>query len=531
MRRLSLRFPTFRPGRALRLLAAIALVASVAAPAAAQPLDAIEYYHQQFDHYFVTANPVEIGKLDAGQFAGWARTGERIRVHPSGTALQGILPVCRFYGRPEAGLDSHFYSASAAECAEVAQKFPASWLLEANDVFRVALPHPATGACPAGMVSVFRAWNNRADSNHRYTTNPATQAAMVAKGYVAEGYGPPGNPVAMCAVDPAAPAVPACTLSASSVSPTVGTNVTLTASCTGAPTSYAWTGCTSTASTCTATSAVAGTVIYSVVASNAAGTSPSASVAVTWTSGPPPAPVPACVLSVTANHQPPVVGDLALITAACSNSPTNFTWTGPCGANTTRCYAFVTAPGTRTYQLVAANAAGSSAPVSVSVDWQSSAPPAPGSCGAFPSGLQTNLGYASTALFSTWYTEEPAFAWNGVWTVRFSVPPVVVSTATGRVIMSEFNGPPTQREVTISTVACDFRPTDPTGVNGPVARATGSAPGIFFAVATPQLGLPRLLPGQTYYVSARNWSVESGTITCPASPGRCDAQIELQLPR
>jgi hypothetical protein len=31
-----------------------------------------------------------------------------------------------------------------------------------------------------------RLWNNRADSNHRYTTEPATKAQMIARGYVAE---------------------------------------------------------------------------------------------------------------------------------------------------------------------------------------------------------------------------------------------------------------------------------------------------------------------------------------------------------
>jgi len=52
-----------------------------------------------------------------------------------------------------------------------------------------------TGACPAGQAPVYRLWNERADSNHRYTTDPGIRAAMLAKGYKAEGYGNDGVPM------------------------------------------------------------------------------------------------------------------------------------------------------------------------------------------------------------------------------------------------------------------------------------------------------------------------------------------------
>jgi hypothetical protein len=44
---------------------------------------------------------------------------------------------------------------------------------------------------------VYRTWNQRADSNHRYTAVREIRDGMVARGYVAEGYGP--DAVAMCA--------------------------------------------------------------------------------------------------------------------------------------------------------------------------------------------------------------------------------------------------------------------------------------------------------------------------------------------
>ncbi|HEX6944789.1 MAG TPA: hypothetical protein VF196_01245 [Casimicrobiaceae bacterium] len=91
---------------------------------------------------------------------------------------------------------------------------------------------------------------------------------------------------------------PTCTVAASTTTPLTGASVTLTATCSNGPTSYVWTNCTSTTSTCTATSAVAGNRSYSVVASNASGAGPSASVTVAWTAPgttptpPPPSPPP-----------------------------------------------------------------------------------------------------------------------------------------------------------------------------------------------------------------------------------------------
>jgi hypothetical protein len=43
---------------------------------------------------------------------------------------------------------------------------------------------------------VYRVWNNRADTNHRYTTDRAARDAMVAAGWIAEGYG--NDAVIMC---------------------------------------------------------------------------------------------------------------------------------------------------------------------------------------------------------------------------------------------------------------------------------------------------------------------------------------------
>lgn len=173
-------------------LAAGVYLAVVPLPAPA-PVAVVEYYHAGLDHYFISASAADIAALDSGTLKGWSRTGLGFRAYPS--PAPGASPVCRFYLPPASG-DSHFYSASPAECAEVAARFPA-FVFEAPDVMYVALPDLGTGECPAGTVRVYRLWNQRADSNHRYTTDPAVKAAMVAKGYVAEGYGP--DATIMCA--------------------------------------------------------------------------------------------------------------------------------------------------------------------------------------------------------------------------------------------------------------------------------------------------------------------------------------------
>ena len=190
--------------RALRraFAAACLIVSAIAGgnamAASGDLLDAIEYYYQKLDHYFVTADAHEISALDAGMFPGWQRTGLSFKVLDPATVIANVSPVCRFYGIPAAGLDSHFYSASPTECDLVKQRFPGVWLFESGNVFLVGLPDPANGHCQSGTAPIYRSWNGRIDSNHRYTTDPAVQQSMIARGYIAEGYGPPSMPVAMC---------------------------------------------------------------------------------------------------------------------------------------------------------------------------------------------------------------------------------------------------------------------------------------------------------------------------------------------
>ena len=153
----------------------------------------IEFYNYILDHYFNASELLaEVRALDSGAFAGWISTGQTFRGYPQATGA--AQPVCRFYIPPQHG-DSHFYSASVSECAAVldASTNPANpaypnysgYVYETPRSFFIDIP--ANGLCPPGELPVFRLWNRRFDSNHRYTTDQAIRDAMVAKGYVLEG--------------------------------------------------------------------------------------------------------------------------------------------------------------------------------------------------------------------------------------------------------------------------------------------------------------------------------------------------------
>lgn len=160
---------------------------------AIEQVAAVEYHHEGFDHYFLTALPDEIAKLDAGTFAGWSRTGEAIQVFHA--AVDGSDPVCRFFSAAFAPKSSHFYTADAGECAKV--KANADWTFEGS-VFRLARPD-AAGGCPSGTRPVYRLYNDGRSGapNHRYTASVGTRDRTRGWGWVSEGYGATG--VIMCA--------------------------------------------------------------------------------------------------------------------------------------------------------------------------------------------------------------------------------------------------------------------------------------------------------------------------------------------
>jgi len=154
---------------------------------------AVEFFNSALDHYFVSALAPDIDALDTGRLAGWQRTGLSFRVFPSQAAGgAGVTPVCRIIIPPPHG-DSHFFGRSPEECSQTLAKFP-FMSQETPAAFFVTLP--LLGVCPNGTIPVYRVFSNRADANHRYTTDRAVRTQMASMGWTIEGDG--ADFVVMC---------------------------------------------------------------------------------------------------------------------------------------------------------------------------------------------------------------------------------------------------------------------------------------------------------------------------------------------
>jgi hypothetical protein len=151
---------------------------------------ALEFYNTFLGHYFMAAGQGEIdGILSGAAGPGWQLTGQSFKVWPSmpaDPALGAVAPVCRFYGVPAGGPNSHFFTASASECDLV--KNSRGWFYEGIGFY--ALPVDSGGECPPGFLQVLRAYNKgavRNDSNHRFTTSDSTWREMGSQGWALEG--------------------------------------------------------------------------------------------------------------------------------------------------------------------------------------------------------------------------------------------------------------------------------------------------------------------------------------------------------
>jgi Repeat of unknown function (DUF5648) len=156
----------------------------------------IEYHNSMLDHYFMTIDGAEANGIDHGAAGpGWSRTGVTFEVYPdlTATALQ-FQSVCRFYGTPGVGPNSHFYTVDRQECIDV-QGDP-GWTLESAGAFVALKPdwyisetRTVERYCSTGR-TVYRLYNNRFaqnDSNHRYVTDIGLYQSLQAQGWKGEG--------------------------------------------------------------------------------------------------------------------------------------------------------------------------------------------------------------------------------------------------------------------------------------------------------------------------------------------------------
>src|SRR5258706_1348803 len=158
----------------------------LAVPASAFPFDVgrttvYEYVNDRTNHYFLVADEGEKAYLDAGGAGGgWRPTGHQFGAYVPGAA--NGQDVCRFYA---AGPNTHFFTASAAECNALRAN-GLGWAFEGIP-FKVYTP--VNGACSGGGPEVHRLYNNRFqfnDTNHRYVAEAALRDDMVRQGWTDE---------------------------------------------------------------------------------------------------------------------------------------------------------------------------------------------------------------------------------------------------------------------------------------------------------------------------------------------------------
>lgn len=209
-----------------------------------------------------------------------------------------------------------------------------------------------------------------------------------------------GNTASLTVTVGATASTPTCSLSASPSAISAGEQVTLTASCSPAAASYAWTGsgCAGNASTCTA-SPVSGTT-YTVAGINSAGTGnpASATVTVTAVSGP-----PNCTLT-----QQLFAGQTRL-TANCAPDATSYTWSANTGFASTESGGFVAPTATTTYTVQGVNAAGSGNTASLTITVSAPTP----NCTLTANPATIDMGGTST-LTASCSPAAASYAWTGV---------------------------------------------------------------------------------------------------------------------
>ncbi len=154
------------------------------APSAAVPdtIDVIEFHNSRDGQY--SSQPIRV-KSACSTVARSVRTGRaparRFALGRPTMRRTARLPVCRFFGTPGVGPNSHFYTAYEYECAIV--RTTPKWI-EEGVTFR-ARP-PIQGACDSGDTTVLRLWKaNEAivASRRRYVVDRALADAMQRDGW------------------------------------------------------------------------------------------------------------------------------------------------------------------------------------------------------------------------------------------------------------------------------------------------------------------------------------------------------------
>ncbi len=143
----------------------------------------VEYRNDSLNHYFMTADPLELSILDIGvDVPGWKRTGFAFKTWAAGDT-RGV-PACRFFGKPGVGPNAHFYTINPYECGLLMAS--PEWLYEGTAFNSDA---PDVEACGANRIPVTRLYNHGVGTqvSHRFLTSHSETREMVQRGWLVEG--------------------------------------------------------------------------------------------------------------------------------------------------------------------------------------------------------------------------------------------------------------------------------------------------------------------------------------------------------
>jgi len=342
---------------------------------------------------------------------------------------------------------------------------------------------------------------------------------------------------------------PVCTLAASTPNPVINTAVTLTAACTGIASNYtySWTGLSGPCSTsvCQDTQSTAGARIYSVVATSGANQGPPAAAYVLWVAQ---ASNPPTGCSLTLNPSSlPAGGGAVTLSASCSGggAPTSYSWSGGSVTGiTTTASQSTNVTATTTFSVTPSNSAGpgNTAQATVTVAGGGGGGGGTGSCANYQNVIFLDVPWGGVADTRS---SGSNFLPNGVLVARFTIPAGWANNpgSVGKVQVAEYGDPPTYRQASLSTMACDFRGVvtgqydqyfrDLTGQQPyPLQWAFGNTAVAEFTVTGNALFRPQLQPGGTYYYNVRNWNPygNGGTGSTSCGGSSCNAIISINTP-
>jgi hypothetical protein len=341
-----------------------------------------------------------------------------------------------------------------------------------------------------------------------------------------------------------------------------GQPVTLTATCTPAPTTVLWTaspGCTtptpSAPNSLTATVTETSERICGYYANVHDGTlQGQGSAPVTWSNAPLPAPTGCQITRTPSNGVLSTSGGAISVGGTCAGNVTSWSWkkngaawlTGQSQNDTLASNTLATAV-TTTYELTACNGASCATPVTTTFTVSGTSGTGGGGGGGTVAGFCGNFADVRTAdlVWGSNYDTSSGVQINNdtVFVGRLTIPAGASSPgdSPGLISIVEYQGPPVERVMSISTQPCDFRGwspgvnfpgADPTGANGPLAWAGSPYPSRQYLLAGDPAGFPPkplFTPGQTYYVNIRSIYFSTGTSSC--SSGSCDIRVTVTTPR